>query len=343
MKKNILIISMLFLAIGLIGCNKESSSAEGKSSSGDTITLKLSSAANENSTWQQGALKFSEIINDKTSGKYKIEIYTMDQLSAGNQASGIEMLQTGVTDVHMQDALVWSSVSPKAIVPALPWLLPSYEDVDKYMSGKGGEAIMEALSESGVTPLAIGESGYRQIVNMKRAIASPEDMVGLKIRVPGSNTHVSLMKLLGADPVTMSSTEVYTATQQGTIDGSENTVDLLLSQKTLEVSKYLTMWNYSYDPIYFCVSNKLWNTLNDEEKTIFKEAAVEAMQLQKDLSRKGAEEAIETIKNEYKDLEIIDKLTPEQLAAFKEKSKPIYDNGAKEFGKDLIEAFGYKY
>lgn len=116
-----------------------------------------------------------------------------------------------------------------------------------------------------------------------------------------------------------------------------------MSQKTLEVSKYLTMWNYSYDPIYFCVSNKLWNTLNDKEKTIFKEAAVETMQLQKNLSRKGAEEAIETIKNEYKDLEIIDKLTPEQLAAFKEKSKPIYDNGAKEFGKDLIEAFGYKY
>lgn len=343
MKKNILIISMFFLAIGLIGCNKESSSTEGKSSSGDTITLKLSSAANENSTWHQGALKFGEIIKEKTSGKYNIEIYTMDQLSAGNQASGIEMLQTGSTDVHMQDALVWSSVAPKAIVPALPWLLPSYEDVDKYMNGNGGEAIMKALSESGVTPLAIGESGYRQIVNMKKAIASPEDMIGLKIRVPGSNTHVSLMKLLGADPVTMSSTEVYTATQQGTIDGSENTIDLLLTQKTLEVSKYLTMWNYSYDPIYFCVSNKLWNTLSDEEKTIFKEAAVEAMQLQKDLARKGAEEAIGTIKNEYKNVEIIENLTPEQLQAFKEKSKPIYENGAKEFGKDLIEAFGYKY
>ncbi len=343
MKKNILIISMFFLAIGLIGCNKEASSTEGKSSSGDTITLKLSSAANENSTWHQGALKFGEIIKEKTSGKYNIEIYTMDQLSAGNQASGIEMLQTGSTDVHMQDALVWSSVAPKAIVPALPWLLPSYEDVDKYMNGNGGEAIMKALSESGVTPLAIGESGYRQIVNMKKAIASPEDMIGLKIRVPGSNTHVSLMKLLGADPVTMSSTEVYTATQQGTIDGSENTIDLLLTQKTLEVSKYLTMWNYSYDPIYFCVSNKLWNTLSDEEKTIFKEAAVEAMQLQKDLARKGAEEAIGNIKNEYKNVEIIENLTPEQLQAFKEKSKPIYENGAKEFGKDLIEAFGYKY
>lgn len=346
MKKILALILVFTMILSLPACNKGEVSNGGGLTNGDSgkkVKLSFSSAANENSTWHIGATKFVEIVNEKTNGKFDITIYTMDQLSGGNQATGIELVQTGSTDIHLTDALVWSSIQPKAILPAMPWLLPTYEDVDKYMNGEGGEALLGAISESGVVAIGIGEGGYRQVVNNKNPIRTPNDMVGLKMRIPGSNVHVSLLKYLGADPITMSSSEVYTSTQQGVIDASENTIDLLLSQRTLEVSKYLTLWNYSYDPLFLSVSEKLWDSLTDEEKQIFKDAAKEAMDLQKEAARATVAEAVETIKKDYPKVEIVEELTSEEIAAFKEKVAPVYNDNKDTIGKELFEKFGYTF
>lgn len=345
MKKILSLILAFTMVLTLSACsgNKSPAPAGGDASSDKKVKLSFSSAANENSTWHVGATKFVELVNEKTNGKFEITIYTSDQLSGGNQATGIELLQQGSTDIHLTDALVWSSIQPKAILPAMPWLLPTYEDVDKYMNGEGGQALLDAISESGVVALGIGEGGYRQVVNNKNAIRTPDDMNGLKMRIPGSNVHVSLLKYLGADPITMSSSEVYTATQQGAIDASENTIDLLLSQRTLEVSKYLTLWNYSYDPLFLTVSDKLWNTLTDEEKQIFKDAAKEAMDIQKEATRTRAAESLDTIKKDYPNLEIVEELTAEEIAVFKEKVAPVYTDNKDTIGAELFEKFGYKF
>ena len=144
------------------------------------------------------------------------------------------------------------------------------------MKGEGGASLKQVLNEAGVVCLAIGENGYRQVVNNRNPIVQPSDMKGLKMRVPGSNVHVSLLKYIGADPITMNQSEVYTSLQQGTIDACENTLDLLFTQKTLEVVKFISLWNYSYDPLYLSVSQELWGSLSDEEKAIFQAAADEA-------------------------------------------------------------------
>ena len=235
--------------------------------------LKFSSAAPRTSTWHLGAEKFAEIVKEKTNGKFDMTIYPSDELSGGNQVAGIELVQTGVTDVHLHDALVWSAIAKEAIVPAFPWLLPTTDDVDKYMQGEGGEALKQALNKAGVVTLAIGENGYRQVVNNKKAIRTPEDMAGMKIRVPGSRVHVDLLKHIGADPLTMNQSEVYTSLQQGTIDACENTLDLLVTQNTLEVTKFISFWNYSYDPLFLVVSEELWASLSDSDKDYFNDVA----------------------------------------------------------------------
>ncbi|MDR3331560.1 MAG: TRAP transporter substrate-binding protein DctP, partial [Synergistaceae bacterium] len=254
------------------------------------------------------------------------------------QAAGIELVQTGVTDIHLQDALVWSSIARKAIVPCFPWLLPTYDDVDKYMKGEGGKALRAALDESGVICLAIGENGYRQVVNNRNPIRKPEDMKGLKIRVPGSNVHVNLLKYIGADPLTMNQSEVYTSLQQGTIDACENTLDLLFTQNTLEVTKYISLWNYSYDPIYLSVSREFWGSLNDEDKEIFQKAADEAMAYQVQVTR-DREKTLRTRFSEY-NMEVVDSLTPDEVAVFKTSVQQIYGDNKADFG-DLFKLFGY--
>ena len=342
MKKRLLLALALSLVFTLVlsGC---SSNNEGQESSSEKITLKFSSAANEDSTWHVGVLKFKEIVEEKTNGKFEITPYTSDQLSGGNQATGIELVQTGATDIHITDSLVWSSIQPKAIAAAMPWLLPTYEDVDKYMDGEGGEALKQAINESGVVCIGIGEGGYRQVINTRNPISSPEDMTGLKMRIPGSNVHVSLLKYIGADPITMSQSEVYTSMQQGSIEAAENTIDLLYSQRTLEVVDYLTLWNYSYDPLFLSVSEKLWDSLSDEEKQIFLDAGKEAMDAQKAATRENAAEVLETIKVEFPDVEIIEELTPDQIQVFKDKVAPVYEDNKELIGEELLNKFGYKF
>jgi len=303
--------------------------------------LKFSSASPITSTWQLGAEKFAQLVEKGTKGKYKITVFPSDQLSGGNQVSGIELVQTGNTDIHLQDALVWSAVAKKAIVPCFPWLLPSYKEVDKYMKGAGGEALKKVLDQSGVVCLAIGENGYRQVVNNKRPIEKPADMKALKMRVPGSKVHVQLLKYLGADPLTMSQSEVYTSLQQGTIDACENTLDLLITQNTLEVTKYLTFWNYSYDPIFLSVSKELWAKLSPAEKKIFQKAADDAMAYQIKATR-DKEKVQHGQLGKYK-IKVVKSLTPANLAAFKKGVAKIYTDYKNEFGADLFAKFGYKF
>lgn len=307
----------------------------------EAIKLKFSHAAPRTSTWHEGAEKFATLVKERTQGKFDFTIYPLDELSGGNQVAGIDLVQTGVTDVHLQDALVWSAVAKKSVVPCFPWLLPTYEDVDRYVKGEGGASLKQVLNEAGVVCLAIGENGYRQVVNNRNPIVQPSDMKGLKMRVPGSNVHVSLLKYIGADPITMNQSEVYTSLQQGTIDACENTLDLLFTQKTLEVVKFISLWNYSYDPLYLSVSQELWGSLSDEEKAIFQAAADEAMAYQVAITREK-EKALRGRLGEYK-VEVVESLTPEQVKAFQDATAKVYEDYRQEFGEDLFRKFGYAF
>ena len=161
------------------------------------------------------------------------------------------------------------------------------------------------------------------------------------MRVPGSNVHVSLLKYIGADPITMNQSEVYTSLQQGTIDACENTLDLLFTQKTLEVVKFISLWNYSYDPLYLSVSQELWGSLSDEEKAIFQAAADEAMAYQVAITREK-EKALRGRLGEYK-VEVVESLTPEQVKAFQDATAKVYEDYRQEFGEDLFRKFGYAF
>ena len=307
----------------------------------DAVKLKFSHAAPLTSTWHEGAEKFVSLLKEKTRGKFEVAIHPLDELSGGNQVAGIELVQTGVTDIHLQDALVWSAVAKKSVVPCFPWLLPTYEDVDRGMKGEGGAALKQVLNDAGVVCLAIGENGYRQVVNNRNPVTRPSDMKGLKMRVPGSNVHVSLLKYIGADPLTMNQSEVYTSLQQGTIDACENTLDLLFTQKTLEVVKFISLWNYSYDPLFLSVSRELWESLSDEEKAIFQAAADEAMAHQVAATREK-EKVLRGRLGEYR-IEVVDSLTPEQVKAFREATAKVYEDYRQEFGEDLFKKFGHAF
>lgn len=251
------------------------------------------------------------------------------------------MLQQGATDLQLQDCLIWSSIEPKLAVPAFPWLMASEEDADTILAGSGGDAVRKLINGAGAVCIGIGSNGYRQLVNTKKAVESPADISGMKIRVPGISMYVSLFKQLGADPVTMNASERYTALQQGAIDGCENPLELHITQKDAEVVKYCTVWNYSYDPVFLCASEKLWGQLTDEEKQMFEECGQEAMDVMKDKLRSSEADYREQMETEF-GITFTD-LTEEQIEAFKKEAAPVYDEFKETIGTELFEAFGYTF
>jgi len=330
MKKRILLFAVLFAAAALFYSVQASEAAPQR--------LKLGIAVSENSTWYKGAEKFAELVKERTGGRYTVDLFASDQLAAGNIVKGLELLRMGGTDIDMRSTIIYTTVDPKFTVPLMPWLVPSYQEADKAMNGKGGAMIFDLVRKNGIEPLAFGESGFRQITNNKHPITAPEDLSGLKIRVPTIKMYIALFKTLNADPTSINFGELFAALQQGTVDGQENPPDVIASARVQEVQKYMTLWNASYDPIIMSASRKFWDSLSAEDKKVFSKAAFEAMAFQKKLAR---EKNAELVKNFKEKMQVV-ALTPKQIEAFKKAATPVYDEYEEIIGKDLLAAFGYK-
>ncbi|MDR1741983.1 MAG: DctP family TRAP transporter solute-binding subunit [Synergistaceae bacterium] len=327
------VLAALFAAVGLFWLPEASSAAP--------IEFRMNVTTSESSVWMVGAKEFKRLVEEKTGGKYLISIFPNEQLSGGDLVKGVEMLFTGVTDVDIHSVINMTGFEPRLTVVTMPWLFPKgYESVDEILfNGEGGKRIRGLVEGKGAHVLGMGENGFRQITNNVRPIESVADMQRLKIRVPPITMYVDLFKLFGADPTAMSYAEVFTALQQGVIDGQENPLDTIRSAKIQEVQKYISIWNYSYDPIVLSVSKKAWARVADEDKKAFEEAGEAAMKAQVVASRAMDADILALFEKTMQ----ITKLTPEQVAEFQKAAAPIYQQYKDKIGADLLAAFGYTF
>lgn len=344
MKKTIIVLLTLVMTFGvglLTGCGGSDSDSSDKDKKTEAQELKMSVTPSENSVWMVAANTFKEEVEKNTDGRYKIHIYPNEQLSSGDMAKGIEQLFSGQTELDIHSVMLMGTVDEKFTILTMPWLFENgYDDVDKYFfNGEGGKKTKELIEKNGAHCMAFGENGFRQLTNNTRAVKTPDDMKGLKIRIPANNMYISLFKKLGADPTTMNWGEVFTALQQGTIDGQENPMDTIRSAKVQEVQKYLTVWNYSYDPIALSASQKLWDSLSDEDKEIFEAAAEKGCKQEVKETRKLEKEIIEDSKKTME----VNTLSSDEIAAFKKLTDPLYEEYKDVIGEDLFKAFGYEF
>jgi len=340
-KRTIKILSLILSLIIILAACAKPAEQQAASSSGDAkaekpIELKMGITSSETSSWYQGALKFAELVKERTNGKYDIKVYPNEQLSGGNQAKSIELLKAGAMDLSLHSNIIYSVMDEKFAVVSLPWLMPDNETVDAKIHGKGGEMLKKLLLDNGIVGLGFGENGFRQLTNSKREVRTPEDIKNLKIRIPGMKMYISLFTALGADPITMNWSEVFTALQQKTVDGHENPLDTIQSAKVHEVQDYLTIWNYSYDTIILGMNKAKFDSLDPETQKIFQESAVEAMAYQVKLNRELEAKHLNTFKQIGMKITV---LTPEEIAAFREKVQPVYDEYEQKIGKEIIDAF----
>ncbi len=285
-------------------------------------TIRLSHVTAKDSPWDKGAVRFAELVAKKTNGRIQVKIFPQSQLANGSQQAELGMLQTGVLDMTWDSPIILALFLDKRFdVFNLPWLYPSMEVANKVSDGPMGQLAYRWLAEKGIVGLGIGVNGYRELTNSKHAVATPEDMKGIKFRVAGSKLYLETFRLLGANAVTMSFGEVFTALQQGVIDGQENPTAITDSSKLYEVQKYLTLWHYSFDPLFLCINKKLFDGLDPADQKAIREAAGEAVAYERALSAEEEKRLPEELKKKGMQ---VNALTPTQIAVFRERVKPVY-------------------
>lgn len=329
-----IIVSAIFMLI-VAGCSSSSTGGSGDSSEKE-LNLKMSVTISNTSSWFKAAEKFADEVKENTDGRINIKVYPNEQLSGGDSGKAVESLSKGTIDLTYNSTIIYSILNDKLGVLSAPFLFKDAAEVDAKLSGEGGESIKQIIRDFGVEPLGFGENGFRQVTNSVKEIKSADDINGLKIRIPGIKMYTDLWTLYGANPATMTMSEVFTALQQGTVDGQENPIDVIYSSKLQEVQKHVTMWNYSYDPLILGMNKKLYDSLSEEDQQILLTAAENANKFQIELAR-------ETEKEQIKEMEEAGVSfyypTEEELAEFKEKAQPIYDQYTDVWGEDLLNLF----
>jgi len=297
--------------------------------------LKLSLILGENSDWYRGALRFKELVENRTGGRYRIKLYPHAQL-AGNQRTELEMLQSGVIDISLESSILLSLIEPRMSVLSLPWLFDDYEEAERICDGPLGSELLDLLPQKGIIGLAYGVNGFRQLTNSRRPVEKPSDLRGLKIRIPGIRMYIDVFKHFGADPSSMNFAEVFTALAQGTMDGQENPLSVIFSARLYEVQKYLTLWNYSYDPVILCINKGFWDSLDSGDRETFAACAREAMNYERRLVSEGETALLDSLCNRGM---VVTALSPEALEEFRRMVEPVYSELSDEIGGDMVERF----
>ena len=303
--------------------------------------------------WGMGAIKFCELVKEKTDGKINIKPYFGSALMKGAQLKAPQMVAMGAICCAYDSTINASPVIPEMNIFSLPFFINTFENLDKMEYGETGKAVFAAMDKKGLVGLAWAENGFRQLTNSKKPVTSPEDLKGMRVRVVGNPMFIDIFRTLGADPINMNWGDATTAFQQGVVDGQENPVGVLLPVQIWQYQKYASMWNYLVDPVVVYWGKKNWNRFPPEIQKAITEAAKESARFEKALCRAGLDngKSLKILKEEFNyEMKIPDPikymqdkgmeitfLTEEQRQAFETATKPIYDKWIPQIGKDLYE------
>ena len=238
------------------------------------FVLKLGHVANTEKPYAQAGVKFAELVKEKTNGEVEIQVFPSSQL--GNQRDLVEGLTFGTVDMTLTSTAVLGNFLPKMAIFDLPFIFRDKPHTYKALDTIGME-MGKDLEAKEIKLLAFFENGVRHLTNNIRPVRTPEDMKGLKIRVMEQPVYIEMMKALGANPTPMAFGELFTALQQGTVDGQENPVSHIWTKRFFEVQKYISLTGHTYSAEPLLISMITWKKLPKEYQDAILASATEAL------------------------------------------------------------------
>lgn len=332
---------LAFIGLGAIGlvvaCGPATPSSTSNGSLQNlTIALSYQATPSASDPWHHMATTWQSLLQKQSNGKIQIQLFPGGVLSGGNQTKEVELVQDGTIQAAIEPTGTLAVVDPRFQVVELPWIVPTQQVADKIMDGPLGQETLGWVKAKGMEPIAIGSNGFRQLANRKHPVSTPQDLQGLKIRVPGTKSLVDTWSALGAEPTVVNFAELYTALQQGTVDGEELPYNYKLSTKFYEVEKYATTINYSFDLIYIVFSQQFWNSIPPADQQLLKSTAQAAAKDERAFITDSQQQTITQLQSDGMQVQT---LTPQQLKAFQDKMPPIYQKYGSIIGQSVVSAF----
>ena len=240
-------------------------------------TMKMNISIGQNSHYGVAIDAFAREIEKRTAGRYKVQNFYSGALGAERES--IEALQVGTLDLTMTSTGPVPNFVPEVAILDIPFLFKDYAQARATLDGPVGQEMLTKFQSKGLVALAWGENGFRHMTNSKRPVNSPDDLKGLKMRTMENPVHMQAYKAFGIIPTPMAFTEVFTALQQGTVDGQENPVSVITAAKFEQVQKFMTMTGHVYSPALILMSKAQFDKLSAADKTAFTDAAKEAVKV----------------------------------------------------------------
>ncbi|MEN1761523.1 TRAP transporter substrate-binding protein [Anoxynatronum sibiricum] len=273
-----------------------------------------------------------EYIERESNGRIEMQLFHSSQL--GDDIQMMEALQMGSQEITCPSSAPISSIDKRNMVFDLPFLFPSEEVASAFLDGAFGQELLDGLEDHGLVGLAYWENGYRHLTNSVREVRTPEDLRGLKIRTMENQIHLDFFRELGANPTPMPFGELFTAMQQGVVDGQENPVSTIYLQSFSEVQDYTTLTGHVYSPFVLLMSKVFWDELPEDLKEIVQEAAYVAQEEQRRISREYADEMVEGLREQGM---TVTELTLEELQAFQQVTSSTIDKFKGDIGADYVD------
>ena len=272
--KSIVVVAILAFALGFVGCSKQEKAAEPAKDSGQVYQLKLGHMTPETEPYHLAALKFKDLIETRSKGRVKITIYPAGQL--GYDRELIEGMQFGTIDLAIVTSSPLVNFIPSFAVLDMPFLFRDWDHVEKVLKQDFMQNLYAEGAEKGLIPIALLPRGFRSVTNSKRPITKADDFKGLKLRVIESPMFVQTFEQLGATVTAMSWGEVFTALQQGALDGEENAINTIHNERLYEVQKYVSLTEHIFAFATFTASKQKFDALPADIQKLIRECAVEA-------------------------------------------------------------------
>ncbi len=304
------------------------------SASAAAINIKASHGSPTGAAPDEGWQKFKALVEERSGGAIAVQIFPNNQLGSDRETS--ESVQLGNLHMSCPSSSILAPFAKDLFVLDMFFLFKDREAAYKVLDGEPGKALLASLEKSRFKGLGFMENGFRNLSNSKRPVRTPADAAGLKIRVMENPLHIAAWKALGANPTPMAFTELFTAMQQGTVDGQENPLELIHVNRFYEIQKYITLTGHVYTPYVVVVNKPFFDSLSPENQKLIQEAMDEAIAWQRQKARELDTAARKAMQDAG--TEIID-LTPEELAQFREKMMPVRELVKEKAGAEIVDLF----
>lgn len=295
-------------------------------------TIKFAATSPKGTPPAIGMDLFAKKVSERSGGKIKVRTFPNGVL--GGDVQVLSSLQGGVIEMMTWNAgLMLNHVTDFGILD-FPFLYTDTAKVDAMLDGEVGKMLTDQLPEQKLVGLAFWELGVRNLTNNKRPVEKLEDIAGLKIRAQQSPLFLDVWRALGANPTPLPFTEVHTALETGTVDGQENPAALILASKFNEVQKYMSLTRHNYNPQIVLIGKTFWGTLNDDEKKLLTDVAMEVRLEQRKISREADSKAIAEL--EASGMQV-NKVSDAEIARIQETVRPVVDKYAAKINPELVK------